>query len=83
MAAAVAAAAAAAVAAVAEWKQWGSSGSSGGVVVVAGAEVAKDFSLCHVVVVTGFPCQVPCLFSFLSWYVDACLKKCYWDSKCY
>jgi hypothetical protein len=23
--------------------------------------------------------QVSCLFSFLSWYVDTCLKKCYWD----
>ena len=83
MAAAVAAVAAAAATAAAERKQWSGSGSSGGVVVVAAAEVAEDFSLCHVVVVTGFPRQVPYLFSFLSWYVDACLKKCYWDSKCY
>ena len=44
----------AAVAAAAERKQWSGSGSSGGVVVVAAAEVAEDFSLCHVVV-TGFP----------------------------
>ena len=77
------AAAAAAVAAAAEQKQWSGSGSRGGVVVVAAAEVAKDFSLCHVVVVAGFLHQVPCHFSFLSWYVDACLKKCYWVSKCY
>ncbi len=53
--AAVAVAVAAAAAAAAERKQWSGSGSSGGVVVVEAAEVAEDFSLCHVVVVTGFP----------------------------
>ena len=34
--------------------QWSGRGSSGVVVVVVAAEVAEDFSWCHVVV-TGFP----------------------------
>ncbi len=55
----------AAVAAAAERKQWSGSGSSGGVVVVAAAKVAKDSSLCHVVV-TRFPLLDGVKFSVFS-----------------
>jgi hypothetical protein len=41
-------------------------------VVVAAAEVAKDFSLCHALVVTGLPSSLSFLFSFL---VRQCLSE--------
>ena len=72
----------AAAAAAAERKQWRGSGSSGGVVVVAAAEVSEDFS-CVMLLSLGSPCLMASIslsFLFLSWYVDACLKKCYWGS---
>jgi hypothetical protein len=61
---------------LAEQKRWNSSNSSIRVVVVVAAEVAEDFSLCHVVV-TNFPLLDGVKFPVFSLFflVHRCLSE--------